>query len=205
MKKKNGIQNFFRPYELGIYVSVGLAVIGVICYFIYFYYGAILIVPGIAGFVLFDSLRVKAAEYDGTVTARMEKLRGAGRFDPEDTFCVYARGGAENFKVGMDGILRTDRYWRTDIRVERDMLRLECYGIDTLREQTVAQLSCDIPVAGMEAELLQGTVVNKNRAYKDTWLQLRTAAGEEYRFPVASNSADSELLLDRIRRFSKAA
>lgn len=205
MKKNNGIQNFFRPYEIGIYVSVGLAVLGVICYFIYFYYGAILIVPGIVGFVLFDSLRVKATEYDRAVGARMEKLRGAGLFEPEDTFCIYARGGAEHFKVGMDGILRTDRYWRTDIRVERSVLRLECYGIDTLSDRVVSEIRCELPVSGLEAELLQGSVVNKNRSYKDTWLQLRTAAGEEYRFPVASNSADSELLLDRIRRFSHAA
>ena len=208
MKKNNkSMKNFFGRYEAFLYGSVVALVYGLIDWWygllpIWYITGTLGIVAGIAGVILFDCLRVKTDEFDRYVRGRIDKARGAGIFEPQDTFLAYSVEGAAGIKLGNDGKVRTDDCCETRPYVDAKVLRIESYRVHVLSEDTEC-FTADFAMPGVTAKLDAGTYNDGKRVWRKSELTLTAADGRSYRFPVPPNSADVDAFIDRLNRYNQ--
>lgn len=206
MKKNKKIKNFFASYEGYLYGSIALAIYGIVDWWygllpIWYITGTLGVVVGIAGVILFDCLRVKTDEFDQTIRARIDRARGAGLFEAEDTFLAYVVDGTSYKKVASDGKIRTELCYETRLKVDRDVIRMETYGIHVLTEETEF-FSADFPVAGATAKEETVEVNDGKRIWRQSYLTLTAADGRSHRFPVPLSNADVDQFIDRVKRLS---
>ena len=207
MKKNKKIKNFFGHYEGFLYGSIALLVYGVIDWWygllpIWYVTGTLGIVVGITGIILFQCLCVKTDEFDRTVRERIDRAAGAGLFEPEDTFLAYVVDGTAYKKVASDGKIRTELCYETRLRVDRDVIRMETYGVHVLTDETEF-FSAEFPVAGSTAKEETTEVNDGKRIWRQSYLTLTAADGRSHRFPVPVNSADVDQFIDRVKRLSQ--
>ncbi|MBO4979307.1 MAG: hypothetical protein J6D21_01490 [Clostridia bacterium] len=208
MKKNKSIKNFFGRYEGYLYGAVAALIYGVVDWWygltsIWYITGSLGIVLGLVGVILFDCLRVKTDEFDRYVKERLDKVRGAGLFEPEDTFRAYAVIGAENRKVASDGKVRTEICHETTLKVDRKLLRIESYGVHVLTEETEC-FAADFPMPGVTAKQESESFNDGKRVWRQDYLTLTAADGRSFRFPVPVNSADVDQFIDRLTRYNRA-
>lgn len=207
LKKSKKIKNYFTHYELAIGLSAVALIYGVIDWWygltaVWFVTGTLGIVLGIGGIILFDTLRVKTDEFDRYVRDRIDRARGAGLFEAEDTFLAYVVEDATHKRVGGDGKLRTERCQETRLRVERERIRMETYALDVLTEQ-IRCVAMELPTAGAKATAQTEEVNDGKQVFRQTYLTVSAADGRSHRFPVPTNSMDVDQLMERINRQSQ--
>ena len=208
MKRNKKIKNFFGRYEAYLYASIAALIYGAIDWWygfspIWYITGTLGIVVGIVGIILFDCLRVKTDEFDRYVRERLDRARGAGLFEPEDTFLVYMVDGTSFKKVANDGKLRTELCYETRLRVDRDTIRMETYSLHVLTEETQC-FTADFPVLGASAKEETVEVNDGKRTWRQSYVTISAADGRVHRFPVPVNNADVDQLIDRIKRHNHA-
>lgn len=208
MKKNKNIKNFFRSYEAYLYVSVVALIYGVIDWWygllpIWYVTGTLGIVVGLGGIILFDCLRVKTDEFDRYVRERIDRARGAGLFEPEDTFLAYVVDGTQCRKVGGDGKLRTELCCETRLKIDRDVIRMETYGVHVLTDENEC-FTAEFPTAGTKAAEETVELNDGKRLWRQSYLTVTAADGRSHRFPVPRNNADVDQFIDRLKRFNQS-
>ena len=207
--KKNvkSIKNFFKNYEVWMYASVPVLIYGIVDWWygftgIWYITGTLCIVAGLVGIILFDSLRVKTDEFDRYLRGRIDKAKGAGLFEAEDTFLAYIMAGTENKKVGSDGKIRSDICYETALKMDHKVLRIESYCVHLLTEETKG-FAADFPMPGVTAKQETEDYNDGKRIWRQVFLTLTAADGRSYRFPVPVNSSDVDQFVDRLNRYNK--
>lgn len=208
--KKNvkSIQNFFKNYEIWMYVSVPVLLYGIVDWWygftsIWYVTGTLCIVAGLTGIILFDCLRIKTDEFDRYLRGRIDCAKGAGLFEAEDTFLAYVVENAGKIRVGGDGKVRSDVCYETALKVDRSTLRIESYCVHLLTEETDC-FAADFPMPGVKAKQETVDYNDGKRTWRQCYLTLTAVDGRGYRFPVPYNSSDVDQFVDRLNRYNQA-